>query len=236
MKDIATKSAPNAKDQITDIVGGSLQDYLVAWDADYKESISKIDIFNPSVTAQYSNDQIKYFIKIFYHSRGHFKDFLWHLGNYAPNVDLKKIILKNIEEEFNGNYISHEQMYLDFAKQMDVDLTDVILNEDNYLPEIREFNNAHVKWLFRQPWDVQFAAFSAYERLDKTDYEALTAIFPKEHIFFKVHREAEHFDKTYNELSKIWDREAKNVNKAFDFIYVTQAKMWKDLSIAISKV
>ncbi|MDF1795033.1 MAG: hypothetical protein P1U63_00710 [Coxiellaceae bacterium] len=119
---------------------------------------------------------------------------------------------------------------------MDVDLTDVIQNEVDYLPAIREFNNLHIKWLREQPCDVQFATFSAYERLDKTDYEALTALFPNEHIFFKVHREAEHFDKTYSELASIWDRDPSSVSVAFDFICVTQAKMWSDLSVAVSKV
>lgn len=236
MNDIATPPAPSTVDQTGDLSQSGLQEFLSIWDADYKEKISKIDLFNPSITAQYSDEQIKYFVKIFYHSRGHFKDFLWHLGNHAPNRNIKEIVLKNIEEEFNGDYLSHEQMYLDFANKIGVDLMEVILQEDCYLPEIREFNNGHVKWLYKHPWDVQFAAFSAYERLDKTDYEALTVLFPQEHIFFKVHREAEHFDKTYNELASIWDRDPHNVNIAFDFIARTQTKMWKDLSVAISKV
>lgn len=236
MNDMSTPLALNTVDQADYLVQDGLQEFLSIWDDDYKEKISKIDLFNPSITSQYSDEQIKYFVKIFYHSRGHFKDFLWHLGNYAPNRNLKEIILKNIEEEFNGDYLSHEQMYLDFANKMGVDLTEVILQEDYYLPEIREFNKGHVKCLYKQPWDVQFAAFSAYERLDKTDYEALTALFPQEHIFFKVHREAKHFDKTYNELISIWDRDPNSINIAFDFIASMQIKMWKDLSVAVSKV
>ncbi|MDF1795034.1 MAG: hypothetical protein P1U63_00715 [Coxiellaceae bacterium] len=117
MNDITAASAPKAFDQSEDIVRGSLEEFLIAWDSDYKGKISNIDLFNPKVTTQYSQDQIKYFIKIFYHARAHFKDFLWHLGNYAPNKNIKEIVLKNIEEEFNGDYISHEQMYLDFAKK-----------------------------------------------------------------------------------------------------------------------
>ena len=212
------------------------QRFLKNWDFNYTSQISKIDLFNPTITAQYRDEQIKYFVKIFYHSRGHFKDFLWHLGNHAPNKVLKDIILKNIEEEFNGDYISHEQMYIDFAKQMGVNLTNVILNEEYYLPTIREFNNNHIRWLYQKPWDTQFAAFSAYERLDKTDYEALTAIFPKEHIFFTTHRKAEHFEKTYNELFTIWEKDWQDVSIAFDFIAKTQVKMWKDLSDAVSAV
>lgn len=213
----------------------SLQEFLENWDKEYKEKISGIDLFNPKIAAQYSNKQLQYFVKIFYHSRGHFKDFLWHLGNYAPNKIHKDIILKNIEEEFNGNYPSHEQMYIDFAQQMGVDLTETIINEDYYLPEIRAFNNSHVGWLFKKPWEIKFSAFSAYERLDQTDYEALTALFPNEHIFFKVHREAEHFDKTYNELINIWNKEPQKVGIAFEFIAKTQIRMWQDMSNAMAK-
>lgn len=213
----------------------SLQDFLGLWDANYNEKIREIDIFKPGAAAKYSSEQLQYFVKIFYHSRGHFKDFLWYLGNHSPSKTIKDIVLQNIEEEFNGDYPSHEEMYIDFAKKMNVDLTKVILNEESYLPEIREFNEGHTKWLGKQPWDAQFAAFSAYERLDKTDYEALTALFPDEHIFFKVHREAEHFDKTYNELQKIWACDSTKVRIAFNFIEKTQIKMWEDLSNAISK-
>ena len=234
MNHTISPESPNMDDHIEEGLPSTLEDFLKEWDIKYKEKIKEVDLFNPKITGQYSSDQMKYFVKIFYHSRGHFKDFLWHLGNYAPNKVFTEIILKNIEEEFNGDYLSHEGMYLDFAKQMNVDLTDVILNEDDYLDEIREFNTGHVRWLYKQPWDVQFSAFSAYERLDKTDYEALSTLFDKEHIFFKVHRQAEHFDKTYNELVKIWNRDPNNVNTAFSFIARTQIKMWKDLSIAVS--
>jgi hypothetical protein len=213
----------------------SVDSFLMAWDKDYEQRINKIELFNPEIASKYTKEQIQYFVKIFYHSRGHFKDFLWHLGNYAPNKNLKDIVLENIEEEF-GDTVSHEQLYLDFAKTMGVDLTSVIFNEEHYLPEIREFNEGHVKWLYKQPWDVQFAAFSAYERLDTTDYEALTNLFKEEHIFFKIHRKAKHFDKTYQELVDIWSRDRQSIYTAFDFITRTQTKMWQDLAIAISKV
>jgi hypothetical protein len=217
------------------LLQSNLDDFLSSWDAAYKTQIKDIDLFHPSIASQYTAEQMQYFVKIFYHSRGHFKDFLWHLGNHAPNDRLKQIILKNIEEEFNNDCLSHEQMYLNFAKKMKVDLTDVILKEDCYLPEIRAFNNGHVQWMYKQPWPVQFAAFSAYERLDTTDYEALTALFPEDHVFFRIHREAKHFDKTYQELVAIWDEDPGHVHIAFDYIAKTQTKMWKDMANAMSK-
>ncbi|MDF1761555.1 MAG: iron-containing redox enzyme family protein [Coxiellaceae bacterium] len=235
MSDFTAPSASRNVNQKINIEHKELQEYLHNWDAEYKEKMSHIDIFDSAVTSQYSNEQLQYFVKIFYHSRGHFKDFLWHLGNYAPSKNIKDIILKNIEEEFNGEHSSHEQMYLDFARKLGVDLTEVIVDEVDYLPEIRKFNKLHIEWLYKQPWDVRFAAFSAYERLDKTDYEALTTLFPDEHIFSKVHREAEHFDRTFNELGAIWSRDPNNVIMAFEFICSTQAEMWQDLSIAITK-
>jgi hypothetical protein len=226
---------------ISDVVQSSklehtdLNSFLSAWDADYEARIKSIDLFNRSIAQNYTTEQIQYFIKIFYHARGHFKDFLWHLGNYAPNKNLKDIILENIEEEF-GDTISHEQLYIDFATQMGVDLTDVMINREYYLPEIKAFNEGHVRWSYAHCWDAQFASFSAYERLDSTDYEALTNLFPNEHLFFKIHRKAKHFDKTYEELLAIWDRDPTNIYTAFDFITKTQTKMWQDLSIAIAKV
>ncbi len=42
-----------------------------------------------------------------------------------------------------------------------------------------------------------------------------------------MHREAEHFDKTYNELLNIWEKDSHKVRTAFEFIEKTQTKMWE---------
>ncbi len=236
MNDV-TAPISNRKTQTTNkAVDESLDAFLEAWDAVYKAELAKIELFDREKTLTYTDAQIKYFVQIFYHSRGHFKDFLWHLGNHAPNKAIKDIVLKNIEEEFSGDNPSHEQLYIDFAEKMGVDLSETIAKKAHYLSTIQEFNEGHVRWLSEHTWESQFAAFSAYERLDETDYEALTGLFPEEHIFFEIHRKATHFDKTYEPLLKIWSQNSSIVSTAFEFIKTTQLKMWKDLSDAISTV
>ncbi len=111
----------------------SLNNFLEQWDLDYAKSINNIPLFNPELTKLWTQQQKVRFIKVFYHSRGHFRDFLWHLGNFAPNKAAKALVLENIAEEFGGDNPSHEQLYLDFAQKHGVDLTKEILEEKNYI-------------------------------------------------------------------------------------------------------
>jgi hypothetical protein len=210
-----------------------LIEFLVAWDEGYKSQMQLIPLFNSSLTGQWTAEQKIYFARIFYHSRGHFRDLLWHLGNFAPNKIIKEIILENIAEEFNGNGLSHEEMYLDFALEMGVDLRQEIIKEEYYTPEMREFNKKHVEWVINHDWKSNFAMFSAYERQDKTDYEFLSGLTEPEHMFFRIHRLALHFDKTYEVLQEIWQEDANIVTEAFKFIADTQVVMWRQLSDAV---
>src|SRR5438105_4563325 len=93
-----------------------LEAFFKQWDEDYKAQAKNIDLFNPVLVAQWTSEQRCHLIQIFYHSRGHFRDFLWHLGNFTPDKFSKDIILENIAEEFNAADLSHEQLYLDFSK------------------------------------------------------------------------------------------------------------------------
>ena len=211
----------------------TLDEFLNEWDVVYRDRIKSIALFNPTLTLTWSNGQKAYFAKVFYHSRGYFRDFLWYLGNFAPNKTIKMIILENIAEEFNNDNPSHEQHYLDFAKTMGADLSDEILNQTNYTSEMREFNKKHIFWLHQNNWESGFAAFSAYERLDAIDYKLLLPVTSPEHSFFKIHREAEHFSKTYQELKNIWIQNKVKVLDAFNFISETQAEMWQNLSDSV---
>src|SRR5258708_5132895 len=100
-----------------------LDTFLQKWNEEYETKAKKITLFDKTLTSQWQDVQRKHFIKVFYHSRGHFSGFLFHLGNFAPNKILKNMILKNIEEEFSGDNPSHEQLYLDFASEEGVDLS-----------------------------------------------------------------------------------------------------------------
>lgn len=211
----------------------ALAHFLRNWDADYLQKINEISLFNPKLTRCWSLEQKQYFVKIFYHSRGHFRDFLWYMGNFAPNKQIKTIILENIAEEFNEEGLSHEQLYLDYARTLGVDLTQDIVDEVHYLPEMKQFNRSHLAWMTSKNWKSQFSAFAAYERLDATDYTALSQLHDEEHMFFRVHRLAKHFDKTYGTLQTVWEENPFIVEEAFVFIADTQITMWRDLSNAV---
>jgi hypothetical protein len=212
-----------------------LNNFLKEWDTNYKSQAEKINLFNKTLTSEWRNSQRKYFIKIFYHSRGHFSDFLFHLGNYAPNKVFKEMILENIKEEFSGDHLSHEQLYLDFALKEGVDLSNEHFENKYYIEKMKQFNSIHMEWLYKHKnWDSKLSAFSAYERLDSTDYELLSNVLfnrlEDEHVFFKIHREADHFDKTYSGLITAWQENRHLVEEAFSFVEKIQLDMWRDLS------
>ena len=101
MTDIITPTPVRVSDNSNGTtIATSFKKFLEDWDVGYKNKIKDIDLFNAEVISKYSNEQRSYVVKIFYHSRGHFKDFLWHLGNHAPSKVIKDIILKNIERAY----------------------------------------------------------------------------------------------------------------------------------------
>jgi hypothetical protein len=215
-----------------------LNDFLTEWESAYLNQINTIPLFCVEKTNHWSNQQKIYFVKLFYHVRGHFNKFLWLLGNFAPNHEIKKKILENIAEEF-GTDISHEELYLDFANCMGANLSKELTEEESYLPFIQQFNKGHIEWLVKNDWDNRWAAFSAYEKLDNIDYGKLLSLAisldtPKEgQIFFKIHNNANHFEKTSDELINIWIKNSKKIKAAFMFIANHQIKMWQQLSDSI---
>ncbi len=217
-------------------------DFMAKWELDYVSEIKKIAIFNPEITSKWSKAQIEQFVRIFYHARGHFHEFLWYLGNHAEHRDVKRIVLDNIAEEFNGGAASHEQMYIEFAKSHDVDLTDEYVDGKTYMPEIQEFNKGHLRWLAAHSAEHGFAAFSANERLDNVDYGSLAVLAEsigtsrKGVIFFNVHLKAQHFETTEDYLTEIWEKNPELVRESFNFITYHQLQMWRSLSTLIERI
>lgn len=213
-----------------------LNKFLENWDKRYSNKLQKIDLFNPGLTKKLSFQQKQLFVKIFYHLRGHFHDFLWYMGNHAPNVQAKKMILENIGEEFGLNGRSHEQLYFDFARSLDVNLSEEIATEQHYLPFARDFNRGHSEWLRNHNWDDNLIVFSAYERLDNIDYISLYnlaesfGLTKKDLVFFSVHKYVKHFDNTLDNLSSIWSENPTKIKEGFDFIASYQINMWEKLS------
>ena len=115
---------------------------------------------------------------------------------------LKKVVLQNISEEFNGSAASHEEMYMHFANQFDVDLSKEFFENKYYIKSIRDFNDNHISYLVNNDDNHRIAALSAYEKLDNIDYPFLLEFASqmgakgKALIFFKVHALVEHFDAT----------------------------------------
>ncbi len=218
----------------------SLEDFLLAWDNEYKAQTMKIPLFNENITSQWTTQQKQYFVKILYHQRAHFDDVLWYLGNFAPNSMSREMILDNIRDEFGKNGRSHEQLYLDFAKDMGVDLTFELLEEKYYLPFIMEYNKGQLKWFREHDWPHCWSAFAALERLDNVDYSNLKNTVESfkmnkvDLLFFKVHIHVTHFERIeQGSLLSQWESDCETIKKVFIFIGNSQISIWKKISDTI---
>jgi len=216
----------------------SLEDFVENLDLMYIMRLKRIALFDTQKASLLSLDQKQLFCKVFYHLRGHFHDFLWIMGNFLPNEELKQIVLSNISEEF-GMRCSHEQLYVRFAEALDVDIIKEIKEEQHYLEFAKAFNRKHKNWLLNHDWEYKMSAFSAYERLDNVDYPYLFNIAKSFGLsdydlsFFRVHTVVRHFESTEEQIGKIWERSKEKVIPSFHFIYNHQLQMWSNLSDTI---
>jgi hypothetical protein len=201
----------------------------------YSDEVKKLPLFAKDFASCLTPEQKKLFIKIFYHARGKFHDFLWYVGSNTQNAKVKKVVLQNISEEFNGSAASHEEMYMHFANQFNVDLTKEFFENKYYIKSIREFNDNHISYLVSNDDNHRIAALSAYEKLDNIDYPFLLEFASqigakgKALIFFKVHALVEHFEATKETLESVWEKDAVAVKKSFEFITSNQLFLWNSL-------
>ena len=212
------------------------EEFLEEWDKTYKLRAKTIAMFAPELVSKWSKEQKQRFALIFYHARGHFHDFLWYMGNHATDKETKDIVLKNIAEELNSSAMSHEQMYFEFAKSLDVDVSDEFINEQHYLGYIKSFNHGHMQWLHTHDAEERLGAFAAYERLDNIDYANLLelvialGVSKKGQVFFKVHSLVEHFAPAAEKIKAVWDKDQEKIKASFNFIGDHQIKMWQNIS------
>ena len=212
-----------------------LNEFISIWEDSYKKEQSQIPLFQAGFGKNLNLEQKQKFVKQFYHVRGHFYEMLWFLGSLAPSFEYKKVVLQNITEEFGGK-ISHEQLYWDFAKELDVDIQKEILTQINNFEYIREFDFSHKKWVISQKWTTSWAAFCAYEKQDNLDYGKLYdlakdfGVSEKGLFFFKIHAHVQHFKTTENLLQECWKSDSEAVKSGFEFIKSAQMKVWKGLS------
>lgn len=207
----------------------------------YSDKVRKLPLFADDFARCLTLKQKKLFIKIFYHARGKFHDFLWYVGSNTQNAKVKKIVIQNIAEEFNGSAASHEEMYMYFANYFNVNLTKEFLKNKYYIKSVRDFNNNHINYLVNHNDDHRISAFSAYEKLDNIDYPFLLKFASnmgakgKALIFFKIHAAVEHFESTRGMLDSIWKKNSDAVKKSFEFITNNQLFLWNSLFNEINK-
>ncbi len=213
-----------------------LINFLQETDRGYVAQVARVPLFSPTNPPAFNLEQKRLFAAIFYHIRGHFHNFLWYTLNFAPNEKAKQLLLDNIAEESGGDRLSHEQLYQQFAEVHGVDIHDEFLNNTHYTDFAKQFNKAHLSWLNQQAWPGKFCAYSAYERLDNVDYQALLRLAkhietPKKGlVFFEVHAQVAHFEATFEELLEIWCDDRNTVINSYRFIYQNQFGVWQALS------
>lgn len=219
----------------------SLNSFVEQWADHYQDELKNVKLFQEPFVKALSLKQKQYFIKIFYHARGHFHDFLWFIGNNATDKITKQMILDNIAEEFNYSASSHEQMYFEFAKSFNVDIFEEITEEKNYIQSIKDFNHEHIRWLSKNSNNSRISALAAYEKLDNIDYRNLYDMAVnletnnKGLVFFKVHKQVQHFEPWLGLLTDIWSINAEQVKNAFKFIGEHQLTMWNNISSELEK-
>jgi pyrroloquinoline quinone (PQQ) biosynthesis protein C len=219
------------------IIPTELGSFLNQLDQEYRSQLTQLSLFNPEKTAKWNQNQLRLFAGVFYHIRGYFINFMWHMANFSSDKGIKQLILDNIAEEIglNAQY-SHEMLYARFAKECGIDIQDEIINQTHHMPFVKAFNHEHLRWLAEQNAKDHIAAFSAYERLDNIDYVYLAAFgeslsFSQHDLaFFNVHIHVKHFESTTDKLITLWEHNPTKVKEAFHFIYHHQLTMWQQLS------
>jgi len=214
-----------------------LEFFLNQLDQDYHFQVKKLGLFNLKKTAAWNQSQLKLFAGMFYHIRGYFINFMWHMANCSSDKTIKQLILDNIAEEIGKNTeYSHEMLYARFARACGINIQDEIINQTHYLDFAKAFNHEHLRWLTTHNPEDHIAAFSAYERLDNIDYVYLAALgkslnFSQHDLaFFNIHINVKHHEATKSKLLALWEHNPVTVKEAFHFIYDHQLTMWQQVS------
>src|SRR5262249_30085473 len=137
----------------------TLEEYLVAWDEQYLIAVRSIPLFDRDVTERWTPEQREYFVKIFFHLRGHFGEVLWALGTASPDAEFKEIILENIRDEFGGKGRSHEQLFQELARSLGCDLSTEYVDNKYYLPFARVYNQSQLQAIANQDWNSSLIGF-----------------------------------------------------------------------------
>ena len=215
-----------------------LNSFLKEWDDYYSNLVKDIDLFNIEKTKNWNKAQIEYFVRTFYHVRGHFHEFLFFLANFAPDSKGKEMVLKNVNDEIGLNHISHEKLYHLFAEQLGIEiLHSEMIEEKTNLPFIKEFNKGYIRALADVSWNDKVSSFAALERLDNVDYANTKKIAESLGVsgtgltFFNVHMNSKHFDHVLDDcFEDAWAEDSNACKDNFYFVAQYQSNMWQQLS------
>jgi hypothetical protein len=197
----------------------------------YKQSVKEIDLFKTDKQLQFTTEQKKEFVGVFYHIRGYLYELLWYLGCQVKDTNKRKMILKNFMEEFD-----HNDMYFEFAKSFDVDCVKELIQETKNLDFVKNFNKGHIKYIFGNSDIAIWTLFSVYEALDNTDYSNLGILARNignsntDFKFFDIHTNATHFAFLEESFLELWEKDSFQVMQATEFVLMHQLQMWQNLS------
>lgn len=231
------RQAPKSMEQLP------LETFLKEIDERQKSAYGKIPLFDKAQTDTWTEKQKPWFVKVFYHTRGHFDRLLWtRLMNSKTEEDKQKILTYMAEEaglEDGKSYLPHEQLFERFAKSMGVALTPEVTEREGFLPFVHDFNFNLISYFKTDDQSMGEILFMAYERLDNLDYESMYNVARALGVsgdaleFFEVHKDAKHFDKTSGNIQKLWNEDPEKVKRGFETIYANQLKMWQGLSDSV---
>jgi pyrroloquinoline quinone (PQQ) biosynthesis protein C len=143
-------------------------------------------------------------------------------------------LAKNLYEEMGGkNGVSHNQLYRDFLLCAGAE-KEGQLEEPGFA---REFNQSWEAYCRKSPLAEVLSAIAIYEIFDVPDYQLLLRVMKKADVpqqglkFFNVHAVSNHFEMFEDVMSWLRDQEGgeESFDKAKDFVFRTQTKMWRGL-------
>jgi pyrroloquinoline quinone (PQQ) biosynthesis protein C len=144
-------------------------------------------------------------------------------------------LAKNLIEELGGKRgPTHNQLYRDFLQSIGARQ-----EEKLECPKFaQEFNNSWEEFARTSPLIEALSAIAIYEIFDVPDYQMFLEILeraqvPEEGlIFFRVHANAHHFEMFEDTVEWILQQEGgqEAFDKATEFVFETQRKMWIGLT------
>jgi pyrroloquinoline quinone (PQQ) biosynthesis protein C len=144
-------------------------------------------------------------------------------------------LAKNLMEELGGKHgITHNQLYRDFLQSIGARP-----EEKLECPKFaQDFNNTWEEFTRNAPLMEALSAIAIYEIFDVPDYRLFLEVLEQAKVpeagltFFRVHANAHHFEMFEDTVEWILQQEGgqEAFDKATEFVFETQRKMWIGLT------